>query len=338
MNKKMLTAVYVFSFITIQNYAKNTEKPWCDEIRKVRIATEGSEFKPFKSFKPVFKNVRGLSQEVGKIAEGLEVELLQRIFKKMPCYQAEFVHNFDSVGEIKYFDQNLGQEVSKSKGPIEFAALFPGLNILISPDSSADKKYAWDMTIATTGIKQERRDKFNMEFSKSYFTPRKHFFGKQEIQNIPDSLSGKTIGVKANTLFSVYTEFLSETLMAKGKQGINIIPFDDTVSPAFDKIFEALKNAQIEYTLSDDELLLEAKASDPELESFNLVGSDLITSFGGEKFGEGVGVGFRKDDVKLINSFNKSLDKVIQNCYRGGYKSIYEKYFNSPSSLISHCK
>ena len=330
--RNIFWALGLFCFVVLSNKSNAQTTASCD-CRKITIATEGTKFEPFKKFDPVFKNQDGLNMEIGKAASGFEIELLQVIFKQMKSYEPTFIFNYDTVGEVS-FEATLGEVTKKSKGPIDFAALFPGL----SQKRKDSDNYVWDMTIATTGITQERRDKFQIEFSKSYFTPIKHFFATEPIVNFPNDISGKRIGVKTKTLFFKYVDFISQSLVKDGKSPVKIIEYDDVGMPAYDKIFMALKQGEIDMTLNDDEVLLKIKESDTGLSHFNLVGPNLFESFGKEQFGEGTGVAFRKDDVDLIAAFNNALDAVIKNCQSGGYKSVYEKYFKARSSLIAHCK
>ena len=183
-----------------------------------------------------------------------------------------------------------------------------------------------------------RRDKYKIEFSDTYFKPRKHFFGRATLTQFPQDLAGKRIGVKAKTLFAKYALFINKHLAELNLTPMILTEFDDVTLPAFDKIFAALKQNQIDLTLADDELFITAKQNDTGLTPFQLTGPDLIQAFGHEQFGEGVGVAFRQSDTVLTLDFNRALKAVILNCGTGGYKSIYEKYFKAASSLISHCK
>lgn len=336
--KKFTFLIGLVGLLGWANFAQAVED-FDHRVRTVTIATEGTKFEPFKSFSPVFTSQSGFSLEVGRVPSGFEIELLQAIFKKMRGYRAVYIFNYDSAGEASFESSNPGEYIKKSKGPIDFAALFPGLSQKRKNlNGSNSAEYLWDMTIATTGITQERRDKFQIEFSRSYFTPIKHFFAKSNFTNFPFDLSGKRVGVKVKTLFFKYVDFVNAYLVQQGKAPIEIVTYDDVSMPAYDKILAALKAGEIDMTLNDDEVLLKAKMSDSGLANFNLVGPNLFEAFGKEQFGEGTGVAFRNTDLKLISDFNSALSAVIRNCYSGGYKSIYKKYFKADSTIIAHCK
>ena len=301
--------------------------------RDVVIATEGTSFEPFRGFDPVFEEQDGISFEVGRRLHGFEVQLLKAIFSQMGNYKVSLIYNYDSAGQASFPGASDSEEIVKSKGSIDFAALFPGLHEVRADSNS----FLWDIAISTTGITQARRDKYNIEFSSSYFTPIKHFFGSKAINNFPNDLAGSKIGAKAKTLFSAYANYLKKYLEDNRLGTLEVVDYDDVGQPAFDKIFSDLKKGNIHFTLSDDELLLKAKSSDSGLSAFNIVGPDLFQALGHEVFGEGVGVAFRNDDLQLIEDFNQALAQILANCGPGGYKDIYERYFKVPSPLTKGC-
>ena len=53
-------------------------------------------------------------------------------------------------------------------------------------------------------------------------------------------------------------------------------------------------------------------------------------TFSGGAFGNGVGVGIRKDDTDLLNAFNKAIDKARKN---GDISRIATKWFGFDASM-----
>ncbi len=323
---------FILSILSMNLWA--TQSHGSAPARNLVIAIEGTAFEPFRGFDPIFEIHDGVSIEIGKRPRGFEIELLQAIFSNMEGYSLTLIYNYDSAGEAKFPGTSDSEVVVKSKGPIDFAALFPGLHEMRSTENS----YLWDMTLSTTGITQKRRDNFNIEFSNSYFTPVKHFFGKKPVNKFPDDLAGSKVGAKSKTLFSTYANYIKNYLETNNMGTLQVVDYDDAGEPAFDKIFSDLKAGNIDFSLADDELFLKAQSGDSGLSGFSLVGPDLFQALGHEVFGEGVGVAFRNDDLALIADFNSALARVIENCGPGGYKEIYDRYFVVPSPLAKACE
>ena len=284
------------------------------------VANEGFEFPPFSSY----VNADPL------VKTGFEIELVNEISsvlesKNFPTLK--IVHRYEDLNESFTF-----KDGEKIDGPIDWGDLLDGLYL----QSSNQRDYAWDIALGTFGITEERKK--IVDFTNAYFIPSKHFFGRrgQSISSLPDGLKDLRVGAEKGTLFEKYLVALKNDLEAKGTQTFTIITYESSNDlPAFEKMINDLKNDVIDSFVQDDEVFLEKKIEDKELEAFDMISNEITSDYLGETFGSGVGMAVRKGSVlKLV--IDSALDQVIQSCR---YQLIYEKYFLSQSPLSpSHCQ
>ena len=127
----------------------------------------------------------------------------------------------------------------------------------------------------------------------------------------PVLLRGKTVGVQRGTTFTDYLE-------RAFRKTIKLRQFAST-----DEARRELAAGKLDAVLGDKVALWKWLES-PDGACCAFFGQDVRDP---RTLGEGVGAGFRKDDLKLREAFNKALADMIAD---GGYKKIADKYFPFP--------
>ena len=77
---------------------------------------------------------------------------------------------------------------------------------------------------------------------------------------------------------------------------------------------------RLDLILADSVVLQEGFLKKPEGMAFEFVGPELR----GKIFGDGAGIGIRKEDTKLKDAFNAAIKEIRAD---GTYKKINDKYF-----------
>ncbi len=213
--------------------------------------------------------------------------------------------NYIENGEIKGFDIDIAKALcAKMKVECTFVAQdWDG----IIPALLAGK---YDAIIASMSITEERKKQ--IAFSDKYYNTPATFVTTKDSKitdTSPEALKGKVLGAQASTIHSNYLE----DVYAKAGAEVKLYPkIDDTHLD--------LVNGRIDALLSDKVV---------ELEWLNTKDGACCKFVGAEYkdkkyFGEGVGVGIRKDDPELVAMFNKAIAEIRAD---GTYKKINEKYF-----------
>ena len=242
----------------------------------------------------------------------------------------------NSTGELDGFETELLKKACDISGVnckfkylnekgkhLEFGELLPGL-----------KKGDWNMAYGDMGITDDRiNEGFNFIIS---YKPAKFFFGKktEAFDKLPNGLSGKTIGVEKNTKFVEYAELLNEEMKKNKLEGFKkIIQFDNS-----DKLKAALLTGEIQVTPMPDGTIGELLKNSAYSE-FSKIGPELVSSFGGQIFGnQGAGFAIKKEDPTQY-LIGKALQQMLYDC---SYTAIHEKYLLnldvSNNYLPSHCE
>jgi len=211
--------------------------------------------------------------------------------------------NYVENGKLTGFDVDIANalcEKAKLKCEIvtqEWDGMIPGL--------MANK---YDAIIASMNITAERKKKIDFT-TKYYDTPAKFMASKEaKVTDIsPAALAGKTIGVQGSTTQQNFLE-------AKYKDS------EIKTYTTVDDASADLAAGRLDFVLSD-KVLLDAwlkKSSDGSC--CELVGDDLRDPL----FGEGKGVGIRKEDADLKKKFQQAIDDIRAD---GTYEKINAKYF-----------
>jgi lysine-arginine-ornithine-binding protein len=173
-----------------------------------------------------------------------------------------------------------------------------------------NKRY--DIAVASLQITSERRR--YIAFSRRYYTAPAAFVtakGALPPDGAPALLRGKTVGVQRATTFTDYLE-------RAFRKTIKLRQF-----PTAEEARRELAAGKLDAVLGDKVVLWKWLES-PEGACCAFFGQDIKDA---RTLGEGVGAGFRKDELKLREAFNKALADMIAD---GGYKRIADRYFPFP--------
>lgn len=169
-----------------------------------------------------------------------------------------------------------------------------------------DKRY--DAIMASMDMTQERRRQIG--FSKRYMLVPGAFVAPKSVA-VPDGapvlLRGKTVGVQRGT---VYSDYLERTF----RKTVRVKPFATTEDAR-----KELAAGKLDAVLGDKVSMWQwLKSADGACCDF--FGQDVKDA---RTLGDGVGIGFRKDDAKLRDAFNRALAEVVAD---GTLKRIADKY------------
>ncbi|MDF2620826.1 MAG: extracellular solute-binding protein family 3 [Xanthobacteraceae bacterium] len=213
--------------------------------------------------------------------------------------------NYIENNEIKGFDIDIAKALcEKMKVTCTFVAQdWDG----IIPALLAGK---YDAIAASMSITEERKKQ--IDFSKKYYkTPATFAVPKDSkiTDTSPAALKGKNLGAQGSTIHSNYLE----DVYAKAGAEVKLYGKQDEANLD-------LANGRLDAVLADKVVLLEwLNTKDGACCKFT--GAEYTDP---KYFGEGVGVGIRKDDKDLVAMFNKAIDEIRAD---GTYQKINEKYF-----------
>lgn len=169
-----------------------------------------------------------------------------------------------------------------------------------------DKRY--DAIMASMDMTQERRRQVG--FSKRYLLVPGAFVAPKSSagpDGAPVLLRGKTVGVQRGT---VYSDYLERTF----RKAVRVKAF-----PTLEGAHRELAAGKLDAVLGDKVTLWQwLKSADGACCDF--FGQDVKDT---RTLGDGVGIGFRKDDAKLRDAFNRALAEVVAD---GTLKRLADKY------------
>ncbi|MBS7543013.1 ABC transporter substrate-binding protein [Ancylobacter oerskovii] len=213
--------------------------------------------------------------------------------------------NYVENNELKGFDIDIGKALcAKMKVECTFVAQdWDG----IIPALQAGK---YDAIVASMSITEERKQQ--IAFSKKYYKTPATFAVRKDsplTDTSPAALKGKVLGAQGSTIHSNYLE----DVYAKAGAEVKLYGKQDEANLD-------LANGRLDAVLADKVVLLEwLNSKDGACCKFT--GAEYTDP---KYFGEGVGVGIRKDDPELVAMFNKAIDEILAD---GTYKTINAKYF-----------
>jgi polar amino acid transport system substrate-binding protein len=214
-------------------------------------------------------------------------------------------YNYIDNGELAGFEIDLGRELcARMKMTCTFVAqdwdsMIPGL---------IDRQY--DAIMAAMEISDERREK--IAFTKPYVRMPASFVvnNKSALHDIGvEGLAGKTIGVETGSPEQAFTEDVYKKSEVKRYASLEEAILDlaeerlDTALGDKDAVVDFLKNRREGKCCK----LLADAPRDPAY------------------FGEGIGIGLRKEDVALREAFDKAIHAVMAD---GMFMKIRAKYFD----------
>ncbi len=167
----------------------------------------------------------------------------------------------------------------------------------------------YDCIIGSMSITEERKKKIG--FTKKYYkTPARFVAKKGLIPNFSKAaLKGKTIGVQSATTHDRYlTDNYGKAVAIKRYSSQDQVCLD-------------IVAGRLDMFIADSVVASDSFLNKEEGKDFEFVGPDLIDS---KWFGNGAGIGVRKQDTDLVNLLNDAIDKIIAD---GTYKKIQDKHF-----------
>ncbi|MGE4239857.1 transporter substrate-binding domain-containing protein [Ramlibacter sp.] len=221
-------------------------------------------------------------------------------------------YNFkDPSGTLKGFEVDIARELGKRmKTDVAFVCMaFDGLiPALLS------KKI--DVIASSLSITETRRK--SIDFSVPYRASTARFVGRKGggVQPFkpdgtpnPAALKGKVVGVQRATT--------NDSYLAGEFPGVEINRYDSAENLLLDLVAQRIDVALVGPVKVEMDFL-----SKPEGRNFEFVGPELESR---KYFGDGVGVGVRKEDQALLGEVNSALKGMFAD---GTYKSINQRYWS----------
>lgn len=215
----------------------------------------------------------------------------------------------DEKNELVGFDIDLAKETGKRMG----------VRFVFKPIVWSNKREeltSGNIDIIWNGFNITEDRKEYALFSKPYMEDRQIFLVKKgEAAGIRSErdLTGKIIATQAGATSETYVNE-NDFIQHYAKEIRAYTKFTDAM--------EALKNGEIDTFICDEIIARYETHNNPDNFEIIDVQSDYYT---------GIGIGFRKDDVKLRDAVQKAFDEVVAD---GTAKKISEKWFDA--DLILH--
>lgn len=172
----------------------------------------------------------------------------------------------------------------------------------------------YDAIVASMTITPDRQQKIS--FTHKYYTSFAQLIAKAGAPYDaakPQTLKGVRIGVQAET---THEKFAREVL---AKDGAEIVTYQ-----SLEETYMDLKNGRLDASLQDTIPGIEGFLKKPDGVGYALVGEQVSDP---KYFGDGQGIGLRKEDADLKLAMDKALQAIIAN---GTYEAVRKKYFDVP--------
>ncbi|MBD7961450.1 transporter substrate-binding domain-containing protein [Comamonas avium] len=168
----------------------------------------------------------------------------------------------------------------------------------------------YDVIVSSLSITDER--KRVIDFSDRYYkTPSAIVVKKGTEYTGPASLKGKRIGVLKGSTQEKWA--LGELKPA----GVNVIPYE-----AQDQVYLDINAGRLDGTVADKVEVHGGFLRKPEGKDYGYVGQDQYET---KYYGDGIGIGMRKNQKDLKEQINKAIKTIRSN---GTYSTIAKKYFD----------
>jgi polar amino acid transport system substrate-binding protein len=211
----------------------------------------------------------------------------------------------DANNELAGFEIDLGRDLcARMKVTCRFVTqdwdgLIPGL-----------LNHQYDAIMAALEITDEGREKIS--FTRPYIRMPSAFMASRQssiTNTTPDGLAGKTIGVESG---GAHESYLDEVYKRS-----DIRPYATLEEAILD-----LAEGRLDLVIGDKDALVDFLKSRKEGQCCRLIAdAPHDPAF----FGDGIGIGLRKQDVDLKAMFEKALDESMAD---GSFARIREKYFD----------
>ncbi len=168
----------------------------------------------------------------------------------------------------------------------------------------------YDVIVSSLSITDER--KRVIDFSDRYYkTPSAIVVKKGTEYTGPASLKGKRIGVLKGSTQEKWA--LGELKPA----GVNVVPYE-----AQDQVYLDINAGRLDGTVADKVEVHGGFLRKPEGKDYGYVGHDQYET---KYYGDGIGIGMRKNQKDLKEQINKAIKTIRSN---GTYNTIAKKYFD----------
>ena len=212
----------------------------------------------------------------------------------------------DAKGDFVGFDIDLGNEMCKRASikctwvGSDFDALIPSL-----------KAKKIDAIISSLSITEKRQQE--IAFSNKLYAADSRLIAAKGSPITPalDALKGKHIGVLQGSTQEAYA---NENWHSKG---IDVVAYQNQ-----DLIYSDMAAGRLDAAFQDEVAASEGFLKQPAGKDFDFAGPSVKDK---KFFGDGTGVGLRKDDVELKAAFDKALAELRAD---GTYDKMAKKYFN----------
>lgn len=212
----------------------------------------------------------------------------------------------DAKGEFVGFDIDLGNELCKRINTkctwvgSDFDALIPSL-----------KAKKIDAIISSLSITEKRQQEIAFSDKLYAADPRLIASKGSPIQPTLESLKGKHIGVLQG---STQEAFANAEWRPKG---IDVVAYANQ-----DLIYSDLSAGRLDAAFQDETAASEGFLKQPAGKEFAFAGPSVKNK---QYFGDGTGIGMRKDDAELKAAFDKALAEMRKD---GTYDKFAKKYFD----------
>ncbi|AFJ46339.1 lysine/arginine/ornithine ABC transporter substrate-binding protein ArgT [Shimwellia blattae] len=212
----------------------------------------------------------------------------------------------DAKGNFVGFDIDLGNEMCKRMQVkcvwvgSDFDSLIPSL-----------KARKIDAVISSLSITEKRQQE--IAFSGKLYAADSRLIAVKgaDIQPTLASLKGKHVGVLQGSTQEAYA---NEKWRA---EGVDVVAYQNQ-----DLIYSDLSAGRLDAALQDEVAASEGFLKQPAGKDFAFAGPSVKDK---KYFGDGTGVGLRKEDAELVSAFNNALDTLRKD---GTYDKMAQKYFN----------
>ena len=165
-----------------------------------------------------------------------------------------------------------------------------------------------DAIIASMSITEERKQR--IDFSEKYYNTPNRFAAPEGagLEDTPEGLAGKTVGVQRGTIHQDYMEavYPDTELRLYGTQ---------------DEAYLDLVAGRVDAILADAVAISDGFLATEQGQGFAFFGGEHTDP---EYFGEGAGVGVRKEDTELRDAFSAAIRAIRE---KSIYKEINDQYF-----------
>ncbi|SNY63099.1 lysine/arginine/ornithine ABC transporter substrate-binding protein ArgT [Enterobacter sp. CC120223-11] len=212
----------------------------------------------------------------------------------------------DAKGDFVGFDIDLGNEMCKRMQVkctwvgSDFDSLIPSL-----------KAKKIDAIISSLSITEKRQQEIG--FSEKLYAADSRLIAAKGSPIVPtiESLKGKHVGVLQGSIQETYGNDKWRS------QGVDVVAYQNQ-----DLIYSDLAAGRLDAAFQDEVAASEGFLKQPAGKDFAFAGPSVKDK---KYFGDGTGVGLRKDDTELKAAFDKAFDSLRKD---GTYDKMAKKYFD----------